>query len=292
MLMSSDHMIMKIKIILFTTLLWLPIQGKIIGEVDGEIKPVSVSMTKASSSHVASNAIDRNTNTVAYSQGSDSWYFPVSVYSEDGTVPDNAASDCMIGDTVKFDGSRHGDTQVYALVIIGRAPDCSTPIIEKGTVTPDSEIYSGATFNVLCDNGFVISGSSTITCTNGELSTTPTCVPVATVTCDEKEMKLTLAEKSSFDTIRLNEKDCEFTGEVQEIKTDLEKCGTKTSFNSTHVIYKNQMTGITKTIDPTNGITREFKIAFECSYSRTGQIIKIFTERRSMHLIRLKELPL
>ena len=35
--------------------------------------------------------------------------------------------------------------------------------------------------------------------------------------------------------------DCEFPGEVQEIKTDLEKCGTKAYFNSTHVIYKNEV---------------------------------------------------
>ena len=31
-------------------------------------------------------------------------------------------------------------------------------------------------------------------------------VTVATVTCDEKEMRLNLAEKGSFETIRLNEK--------------------------------------------------------------------------------------
>ena len=218
MLISSDQMIMKINIIFFTALLWLPIQGKckkllylflyhnlirtnteyiictqiklesymyliklrvlssetqqfivviisgvIIGEVDGEIKPVSVSMTKeASSRYVATNAIDRNTGTTAWSQGSDSWFkskldrqycieevrhwisntlkthtcsrdactcsgsrtycskWPVSIYSEDGTAPDNVASDCMIGDTVKFDGSFDGYTYLSELVIIGR----------------------------------------------------------------------------------------------------------------------------------------------------------------------------
>ena len=137
------------------------ISGEIIGEVDGEIKPVSVSMTKEySSRHVASNAIDRNTDTQAYSPGSDSWFkakldrqycieevrhwfgtslqthtcsrdactcsgrycslWPVSVYTEDGTAPDTAASDCKIGDTVKFDGSVNRNTRVSALVIIGR----------------------------------------------------------------------------------------------------------------------------------------------------------------------------
>ena len=137
------------------------ISGEIIGEVDGEIKPVSVSMNKEySSSYVASNAIDRNTGTQAYSSGYDSWFkakldrqfcveevrhwfsstlqthtcsrdactcsgtyclfWPMSIYSEDGTAPDNAASDCMIGDTVKFDGSVKGHIFVYELVIIGR----------------------------------------------------------------------------------------------------------------------------------------------------------------------------
>ena len=39
------------------------------------------------------------------------------------------------------------------------------------------------------------------------------------------------------------------------------------------------MIGLTKTTDHTNGITREgeFKLAFECSYSRTGQIIDMLT---------------
>ena len=141
------------------------ISGVIIGEVDGEIKPVSVSMTKEySSSQVASKAIDRDTGTQAYSSGPDTWfnakldrqycieevrhyydstlqtytcsrdrctcsssysssycrYFPMSIYSEDGTAPNNAASDCKIGDTVKFDGSANRATILNELVIIGR----------------------------------------------------------------------------------------------------------------------------------------------------------------------------
>ena len=47
-----------------------------------------------------------------------------------------------------------------------------------------------------------------------------------------------LSDKSRY---RYFVADCEFTGEIQEIKTDLEKCGTKVSFNSSHVIYKNQV---------------------------------------------------
>ena len=138
------------------------ISGEIIAEVDGEIKPVSVSMTKETSPfNVASKAIDRNTSTTASSRVSDNWfkatldrqycieevrhwfsmhlqthtcsrdactcrgnsnlcsYWPVSIYTADGTAPDNAASDCKIGDTVKFDGNKW-DTLVSELVIIGR----------------------------------------------------------------------------------------------------------------------------------------------------------------------------
>ena len=35
--------------------------------------------------------------------------------------------------------------------------------------------------------------------------------------------------------------DCEFKGDSQEIRTDLDKCGTTVSYNNTHVIYKNQV---------------------------------------------------
>ena len=97
---------------------------------------------------------------------------------------------------------------------------------------------------------------------------------VATVTCDEYGMKLFITEKISFDTILLEDKgilfdnlksflhlffeylieflhrksrcqyfitDCEFKGDSQEIRTDLDKCGTTVSYNNTHVIYKNQV---------------------------------------------------
>ena len=95
---------------------------------------------------------------------------------------------------------------------------------------------------------------------------------VATVDCDGNAMKLSLAKKGSFETIRLKGKDCEFKGDSQEIKTDLDKCGTTVSFNNTHITYKNQMTGIPHNIDYNNGIHRggELKIGFECCYSRIG----------------------
>ncbi|XP_063675870.1 complement factor H-like [Bolinopsis microptera] len=58
---------------------------------------------------------------------------------------------------------------------------CDKPDINDGKVEPDSEtINSGATYKVTCNTGFVISdsGISTVTCTNGALSTVPTCQPV------------------------------------------------------------------------------------------------------------------
>ena len=57
--------------------------------------------------------------------------------------------------------------------------DCKTkPNIEDGTVAPDqSPISSGASYEVTCNDGFVISGPSTVTCTAGKFSQLPTCEP-------------------------------------------------------------------------------------------------------------------
>ena len=55
---------------------------------------------------------------------------------------------------------------------------CNKPTIQDGTVTPDTgTVESGSTYQVSCNSGFTISGSPTITCTNGQLSTYPTCQP-------------------------------------------------------------------------------------------------------------------
>ena len=55
---------------------------------------------------------------------------------------------------------------------------CSGLIVQDGTFSPDqSEIRLGATYEVSCNSGFELIGSSTVTCTEGGLSTSPTCGP-------------------------------------------------------------------------------------------------------------------
>ena len=55
---------------------------------------------------------------------------------------------------------------------------CSKPSVQDGTVSPDSgTINSGSNYDVTCKEGFTLSGSSTITCTNGQLTESPTCNP-------------------------------------------------------------------------------------------------------------------
>ena len=55
---------------------------------------------------------------------------------------------------------------------------CNKPAVQGGTLTPDTEtVDSGSTYQVSCNSGFKISGSPTITCTNGQLSTSPSCRP-------------------------------------------------------------------------------------------------------------------
>ncbi|KAL5261519.1 hypothetical protein ACHWQZ_G007285 [Mnemiopsis leidyi] len=55
---------------------------------------------------------------------------------------------------------------------------CNKPTIQDGTLTPSgSTIDSGSNYQVSCNSGFTISGSPTITCTNGQLSESPSCQP-------------------------------------------------------------------------------------------------------------------
>ncbi|KAL5261524.1 hypothetical protein ACHWQZ_G007290 [Mnemiopsis leidyi] len=55
---------------------------------------------------------------------------------------------------------------------------CNEPTIQDGTLTPSgSTIDSGSNYQVSCNSGFTISGSPTITCTNGQLSEFPSCQP-------------------------------------------------------------------------------------------------------------------
>ena len=57
---------------------------------------------------------------------------------------------------------------------------CEKPEIENGEVSPTSEtVKSGESYEVTCSSGHSLSEPtlSTLTCTNGELSTLPTCEP-------------------------------------------------------------------------------------------------------------------
>ena len=55
---------------------------------------------------------------------------------------------------------------------------CSEPSIQDGSFSPaQPEIPLGANYEVTCNSGFELIGSSTVTCTEGGLTTTPTCDP-------------------------------------------------------------------------------------------------------------------
>ena len=57
--------------------------------------------------------------------------FPVSVYCEDGTVPDNVPSDCKLGDTVVINGgTNYNYVWLREIVIIGREIE----LISLGTI--------------------------------------------------------------------------------------------------------------------------------------------------------------
>ena len=54
---------------------------------------------------------------------------------------------------------------------------CGKPTISDGSVSPvDTTVNYRATYEVTCDTGFTISGSSTMTCgSDGAFDQTPTC---------------------------------------------------------------------------------------------------------------------
>ena len=54
---------------------------------------------------------------------------------------------------------------------------CDKPSISDGSVSPsDDTVNYEATYEVTCDTGYTISGSSTMTCeADGSLDQTPTC---------------------------------------------------------------------------------------------------------------------
>ena len=54
---------------------------------------------------------------------------------------------------------------------------CAKPFISDGSVSPsEATVNNGATYEVTCDDGFVISGASTMICgADGGFDQTPTC---------------------------------------------------------------------------------------------------------------------
>ena len=59
--------------------------------------------------------------------------------------------------------------------------DCAKPTIDHATISPaDATINSGAKYSVTCGSGYTISGNAEITCTDGTLSASPTCLQQCT----------------------------------------------------------------------------------------------------------------
>ena len=69
-------------------------------------------------------------------------------------------------------------------------PDsCNKPEILHGSVNPDSaSVSSGFQLTVTCTDGFTISGPSLVSCTDGQLSTLPTCVEDTPDSCNKPEI--------------------------------------------------------------------------------------------------------
>ena len=57
---------------------------------------------------------------------------------------------------------------------------CAKPTIPDGTVSPtDATVNYAAAYEVTCNTGFTISGSSTMTCgADGNFDQTPTCAGI------------------------------------------------------------------------------------------------------------------
>ena len=67
--------------------------------------------------------------------------------------------------------------EVAKKIIDIKARFCKKPTIKYGSVNPDtSAIQPGSNYYVTCDSGYkILGGSSVITCSNGKLSSLPTC---------------------------------------------------------------------------------------------------------------------
>ena len=66
------------------------------------------------------------------------------------------------------------------------ATTCQKPDIPNGSVEPTTAaIESGSEYTASCNEMFTISGETSISCTNGQLSTLPTCAQNEVITCEK-----------------------------------------------------------------------------------------------------------
>ncbi|KAL5270856.1 hypothetical protein ACHWQZ_G001503 [Mnemiopsis leidyi] len=114
---------------------------------------------------------------------------------------------------------------------------------------------------------------------------------VATVQCYGDRMSLRMSEKRDFSSFHLFDSGCTFPGNSTVIETPLERCGTKAYYNDSHIIYKNQVTGVTgigaETYSP---ISRgdSWQITYECAYKRTGSTDNVAWEARGQITVDIK----
>ena len=66
---------------------------------------------------------------------------------------------------------------------------CNIPSVTDSSITPDiAAIKSGSDYTIICSPGFTISGPSLVSCTDGQLSTLPTCVEDTPKSCNKPEI--------------------------------------------------------------------------------------------------------
>lgn len=114
---------------------------------------------------------------------------------------------------------------------------------------------------------------------------------VATVQCYGDKMVLSMNERQSYAFFHLFDSECQFPGDAQEIETPLERCGTKAYYNDSHIIYKNQVTGVASGgMESDSPISRgnNMHITYECAYKRTGSTDNVAWEARGQITVDIK----
>ncbi|XP_063689223.1 ZP domain-containing protein-like [Bolinopsis microptera] len=154
-----------------------------------------------------------------------------------------------------------------------------------------SELQNMSTTCVVENKNGTVRQSTRVTVVADEDTTDPTKGVVATVECYGDRMVLSLTERRNVAIFHLFDSECEFLGESQEIVTPLERCGTKAYYNDSHIIYKNQVTGVANGgVESGSLISRgdNFHITFECAYKRTGNTDNVAWEARGQITVDIK----